>query len=115
MRQMGRSLKYINHIGDWLMNVKHCDGTIEGVMFKDVVVVRSLSHDLLSKARIDKAGVDIIIRRGKGIIKKGDTCLPIRKVDNIYLIDYYGKTREEAYVVSSPEPWHKRFGHINHE
>ena len=82
------------------MNVKHCDGTIEGVMFKDVVVVRNLSHDLLSKARIDKAGVDIIIRRGKCIIKKGDTCLPIRKVDNIYLIDFYGKTREEAYVVS---------------
>ena len=75
---------------------KFSDGTIKGVMFKDVIVVPNLSRDLLSMARIDKAGGDIIIRKGKGVIKKGDTCLPIRKVDNMYMLDYYGKSREEA-------------------
>ncbi|EWM20134.1 retrotransposon ty1-copia subclass [Nannochloropsis gaditana] len=99
------------YIGDWLMDVKHSDG----VMFKDVVVVPNLSRDLLSMAKIDKAGGKIVIREGKGVIKKGDTCLPIRKVDNMYMLDYYGKSREEANVVSSPELWHQRFGHMNYE
>jgi len=104
-----------HNIGDWLMDVKHSDDIIKGVMFKDVIVVPNLSRDLLSMARIDEAGGDIIIRNGKGVIKKGDTCLPIRKVDNMYMLDYYGKSREEANVVSSPELWHQRFGHINYE
>src|SRR6056297_4036939 len=105
-----------HNIGDWLMEVKHSDGIIKGVMFKDVIVVPNLSRDLLSMARIDKAGGNIIIREGKGVIKKGDTCLPIRKVDNMYMLDYYyGESREEANVVYSPELWHQRFGHMNYE
>ena len=39
----------------------------------------------------------------------------MRKVDNMYMLDYYVKSREEANVASSPELWHKRFGHINYE
>jgi hypothetical protein len=65
-------------------------------------------------AKIDEAGRDIIIRK-KGMMKEGDTCLPIRKVDSMYMLDYYGKPCEEATVDSSPELWHKRFGHINYE
>jgi hypothetical protein len=45
------------------MDVKHNDGTIKGVILKDVVVVPNLSRDLLSMARIVKAGGDIIIRK----------------------------------------------------
>jgi hypothetical protein len=105
----------VRYIGDWLMEVKHSDIKIKGVMFKDVIVVPNLSRDLLSMARIDKAGGDIIIRKGKGVIRKGDTCLPIRKVDNMYLLDYYDEPCEEANVVSSPKLWHQRFGHINYE
>ncbi|EWM20477.1 integrase core domain protein [Nannochloropsis gaditana] len=56
----------VRYIGDWLIEVKHSDGTIKGVMFKDVIVVPNLSRDLLSMARIDKAGGDVIIREGKG-------------------------------------------------
>jgi hypothetical protein len=41
--------------------------------------------------------------------------LPIRKVDNMYMLDYYGKSREEANIVSSPELWHQSFGHIIYE
>jgi len=52
----------VRYIGDWLMEVEHSDGKIKGVMFKDVIVVPNLSRDLLSMARIDKAGGDIIIR-----------------------------------------------------
>jgi hypothetical protein len=51
-------------------------------------------------AKIDKAGGRIIIREGKGTIQNGDTCLPMRKVDNMYLLDYYGKKCEEANVVT---------------
>ena len=105
----------IHYIGDWIMKVKYCDGTIKGVMFKDVIVVPNLSRELLSMAKTDKAGGRIVIREGKGIIQKGDTCLPMRKVDNMYLLDCYGEPCEEANVVSSPELWHKRFGHINYE
>src|SRR6056297_3475425 len=105
----------VHNIGDWLMDVKHSDGTIKGVMFKDVIVVPNLSRDLLSMAKIDKAGGKIVIREGKGTIKKGDTCLPMRKVDNMYMVDCYGKSREEANVVSSPELWHQSFGHMNYE
>ena len=105
----------VRYIGDWLMDVKHSDGTIKGVMFKDVIVVPNLSRDLLSMAKIDKAGGRIVIREGKGVIQKGDTCLPMRKVDNMYMLDYYGKSCEEANVVSSPELWHQRFGHMNYE
>jgi hypothetical protein len=83
----------VRYIGDWLMEVKHSDGTVKGVMFKDVIVVPNLSRDLLSMAKIDKAGGKIVIREGKGTIQKGDTCLPIRKVDNMYMLDYYGKSR----------------------
>jgi hypothetical protein len=103
------------YIGDWLMEVKHSDGTVKGVMFKDVIVVPNLSRDLLSMAKIDKAGGKIVILEGKGTIHKGDTCLPMRKVDNMYLLDYYGKKCEEANVVSSPELWHQRFGHMDYE
>ena len=105
----------VRYIGDCFMEVMHSDGTIKGVMFKYAIVVPNLSRDILSIARIDKAGRDIIIRKGKGVIKKGDTCLPIRKVDNMYLLDYYDKPCEEANVVSSPELWHQRFGHMNYE
>jgi hypothetical protein len=105
----------VHYIGDWLLDVKHSDGTIKGVMFKNVIVVPNLSRDLLSMAKIDKAGGKIVIREGKGTIQKGDTCLPMRKVDNMYLLDYYGKKCEEANVVSSPELWHQRFGHMNYE
>jgi hypothetical protein len=94
------------YIEDWLMEVKHSDGTVKDVMFKDVIVVPNLSRDLLSMAKIDKAGGKIVIREGKGTIQKGDTCLPMRKVGNMYLLDYYGKKCEEANVVSSPELWH---------
>jgi hypothetical protein len=66
-------------------------------------------------AKIDKAGGKIVIREGKGIIKKGDTCLPIRKADNTYILDYYGKPCKEANILSSPELWHQRFGHTNCE
>jgi hypothetical protein len=59
-------------------------------------------------AKIDKAGGRVVIRERKDIIQKGDTCLPIRKVDNMYLLDYYGKPYEEANVVCSPELWHQR-------
>jgi len=97
------------------MEVKHSDCKIKGVMFKDVIVVPDLSRDLLPMAKIDKAGGRIVIREGKGMIQKGDTCLPMRKVDNMYLLDYYGKSCEEANVVSSPELWHQRFGHMNYE
>jgi hypothetical protein len=93
----GEKLEVCN-IGDWLMEVKHSDGKIKGVMFKDVIVVPNLSRDLLSMARIDKAGGDIIIRKGKGVIRKGDTCLPIRKVDNMYMLDYYGKFIKSGHV-----------------
>src|SRR6056297_1766501 len=110
----GDELK-VHYIGDWLMEVKHSDGTSKGVMFKDVIVVPNLSRDLLSMGKIDKAGGKIVVREGKGVIQKGDTCLPMRKVDNMYLLDYYGNKCEEANVVSSPELWHKRFGHINYE
>src|SRR6056297_2634101 len=105
----------VRYIGDWLMDIKHSDGIIKGVMLKDVIVVPNLSRDLLSMAKIDKAGGKIVIREGKGTIEKGDTCLPMRKVDNVYMLDYYGKKCEEANVVSSPELWHQRFGHINYE
>jgi len=90
-------------------------GKIKGVKFKDVIVVPDLSRDLLSMAKIDKAGGKIVIREGKGTIQKGDTCLPMRKVDNMSLLDYYGKKCEEANVGSSPELWHQRFGHTNYE
>ncbi|EWM20124.1 retrotransposon unclassified [Nannochloropsis gaditana] len=34
----------------------------------------------------------------------------------MYMLDYYyGKSREEANVVYSPELWHQRFGHMNYE
>src|SRR6056297_2106368 len=104
-----------HNIGDWLMDVKHSDDIIKGVMFKDVIVVPNLSRDLLSMAKIDKAGGKIVIRKGKGTIQKGDTCLPMRKVDSMYLLNYYGKICEEANVVGSSGLWHKRFGHMNYE
>jgi hypothetical protein len=66
----------VHYIGDWIMEVKYCDGTIKAIMFKDAIVVPKLSRDLLSIAKIDKAGGRTIIREGKGIIQKGDTCLP---------------------------------------
>jgi hypothetical protein len=31
------------------------------------------------------------------------------------MLDYYGKSREEANIVSSPELWHQSFGHIIYE
>ena len=34
-----------HYIGDWIMKVKHCKWTIEGVMFKDVIVEPNLSRD----------------------------------------------------------------------
>jgi hypothetical protein len=98
----------VHYIWDWIMKVKHCDGTVKGFVFKDVIVVPNLSRDLLSMAKIDKAGGRVVIRERKDIIQKGDTCLPIRKVDNMYLLDYYGKPYEEANVVCSPELWHQR-------
>ena len=58
----------VHDIGDWIMKVKHCDGTIKGVMFKDVIVVPNLSRDLFSMAKIDKAGGRIIIREGNSVI-----------------------------------------------
>jgi hypothetical protein len=33
----------------------------------------------------------------------------------MYMLDYYSKQREEANVLSSPELWHQRLGHINYE
>jgi hypothetical protein len=36
-------------------------------------------------AKIDKAGGKIVIREGKCTIQKGDTSLPMRKGDKMYL------------------------------
>ncbi|EWM20469.1 retrovirus-related pol polyprotein from transposon tnt 1-94 [Nannochloropsis gaditana] len=104
---------HVHYIGDWLMGVKHSDGTVKDVMFKDFIVVPNLSRDLLSMAKIDKAGGRIIIRKGKGVILKGDTCLPMENVDDMYMLEYYSESHEEANMVSSPELWHERLGHTN--
>lgn len=43
----------VHYIGDWLMEVK-CNGTIKGVIFKDIKVIPNLSQDLLSMAKLIK-------------------------------------------------------------
>ena len=63
--------------------------------------------------KVDKAGGRIVIRKGEGMIQKGDTCLPISKEDNIHLLDYYSKSCEQANVVGSPELWHQK-GRTHH-
>ena len=104
-------------IGDWTTFIKHADGVVRKVVFNDVIVVPDLSRDLLSVAKIDDAGGKVIVSGGKGAIYKGGMGLPLRKINNTYVLDlHHGlpESAEKVHVAVTPELWHQRFGHINY-
>ena len=76
-------------IGDWTTFIMHADGVVRKVVFNDVIVVPDLSRDLLSVAKIDDAGGKVIVSGGKGAIYKGGMGLPLRKINNTYVLDLH--------------------------
>jgi len=76
-------------IGDWPVHVVYSDGVVRMVTFRNVLIVPGLHRDLISHAKIDDAGATITTGNRKGTITMDGMSIPIRRVDDRYVIDIY--------------------------
>ena len=104
------------------------------IKLTDVSLVPGLATNLVSVARLTKAGLDVrfstslcVIRHGKQVVAVAD----LDKANNLYRLRIAGRAEPRAAAVGSPQPqyclaageeakllpsalWHQRLGHVHH-
>ncbi|KAJ6643484.1 Copia protein, partial [Pseudolycoriella hygida] len=85
-------------------------------ILKNVLYVKDLSCNLMSIAKMEKAGMEIIFKNGAAhILWKGKLLYVAKRFGNTYRVDIVLEDNRLAAVCAedNKEIWHNRLGHLN--